>query len=205
MPDFTQQLHGSHYTLPDCSQAAATVPYVTVPVIRDAAARTSKSLTPWVEPQRRKQGVIGFASVVLEYDPNYPNRYIFPRKGHATILIIVVKPGTPLPPGLFIIREGFPAIIRHEIPYSFTPTVPIPGKLTTICIPEHYKPFKEYTPADQCHNFYLNAPVTLIISDNFDGGLYTRSGYSFLQPSVRGMRLSMYPEYSTTKSYSVDQ
>lgn len=182
-------LHGCHFTFPDDIQAAATLPYETVPVTRDTAAGTLTSLTPWVEPQRGRQLLLAHTNFLLEHDPNYGNHYVFLRKSFNTPSIVVLaKPGVPLPPGLFSIREGLPTIIRHEVVYKFTPTVPLRGKLRKIREPsENSQWFKEYTPTDRLPNFYLSSACALIISNTLDSGIYMGSGCSILQPSVTGM------------------
>lgn len=170
-----------------CVQPIKTASYVTVPKIIDIVPGISMELIPWVEPQRLRQELLVGPHFVLEYDPNSAKHYVFPRHGSFKVIIILVKPGVPVPPGFFNGRQDCPTIIRHEIPYCFFPTAPIPGNLTMAKAPKKCGVwYEEYTLADGCPSYYLSAKSHVIISEHNENGSYTSSRYSLLLPSLRG-------------------
>lgn len=199
-PGLTQNVHSLDFTTSAGMRPAVMAPYITVPTIRDTATGISTSLIPWVEPQRTQIRSSFRYKFILEYDPNSPNRYVFPRSRNLEAVVILVYPWFPLPPGFFMSREGPPMIVRQEVPYRYTPTAPIPGNLR---IRSEYSKivtqFKHYAPADLCPNYYLSRISTIIISNSPADGVSAESyrtlswRYLMLLPSETGMQMFMLP------------
>lgn len=169
-------------------QPPAAAPYVTVPVSRDSHNEEPSHVLPWVEPLRVKQSSALRLALFLEYDPESPRFYVFPCLTSHSNALMLIKPRLPVPPGLFYMRDGCTAIMRHEVPYSCKPTVPIPGHLSIKPSKDlHVEPSQLYLEfkAGQCPNFYLSNTVTVVISASTPED-HSPSGFSILLPSEEG-------------------
>lgn len=167
-------------------QPPAAASYATVPVSINSITGKSDGMQPWVEPIRVEQIYSESAVATLEYIPDFPILFAFPRRIATRKVTVFIKPGLPVPPGLCFIQDGYHTILRHEVPYSFTPTAPIPGIL-------HCNKAKNVKPEDfsiifraqQCPTFFKSCEVTVIISST-DKYNYSPARFSLLLPSTTG-------------------
>lgn len=168
---------------------------VTVPIVKDRFNGTTTALHRWVEPSRDTQSSLRNVDFILEYNKNAQSFFAFNDQYRRLKIVILIQPGQSLPPGAFVLPEGYPAIIRHEVLYRYRPTAPIPGRLLSFCAQEaqghHY--YHQFHPR-YIPKFYGMPSVTVIISRHNPSIIHHSSfiipgiscGFSLLLPSQVG-------------------
>lgn len=161
---------------------------VAVPIAKTNGNGTKTALLQWTELIRAKQPCWLSARFILNYDKNAPYYSAFHRRDKLKI-VILIEPGQPLPPGAFLLPEGYPAITRHEILYCYRSTAPIPGRLflATVVDPAQARRLFDRFRADNCPTLYEMPLVTAVISHrNHSCDIGISLGLSLLMPSQAG-------------------